>query len=67
MEKIRIRDPGWKKVGSGRNILDLQHLIFAKIITVTSTSGLAARAAAAPLRPRDSRVLYPPRLGQAAL
>ncbi len=30
-------------------------------------SGFAARAAPAPHRPRDSRVLYPPRLGQAAL
>jgi hypothetical protein len=25
MEKSRIRDPGWKKVGSGINNLDLQH------------------------------------------
>ena len=25
METVRIRDPGWKKVGSGINIPDLQH------------------------------------------
>jgi hypothetical protein len=25
MEKIRIRDPGWKKYGSGINIPDPQH------------------------------------------
>ncbi len=25
IEKIRIRDPGWKKVGSGINIPDPQH------------------------------------------
>jgi hypothetical protein len=25
MEKSRIRDPGWKKVGSGINIPDPQH------------------------------------------
>jgi hypothetical protein len=27
MEKIRIRDPGWKKFGSGINIPDPQHCI----------------------------------------
>jgi hypothetical protein len=29
MEKIRIRDPGWKKVGSGirKNISDQQHCL----------------------------------------
>jgi hypothetical protein len=25
METVRIRDPGWKKVGSGINIPDPQH------------------------------------------
>jgi hypothetical protein len=25
MEKIRIRDPGWQKLGSGINIPDPQH------------------------------------------
>jgi hypothetical protein len=28
METVRIRDPGWKKVGSGINIPDPQHCLF---------------------------------------
>jgi len=27
METVRIRDPGWKKVGSGINIPDPQHCL----------------------------------------
>jgi hypothetical protein len=27
METVRIRDPGWKKVGSGINISDPQHCL----------------------------------------
>jgi hypothetical protein len=27
METVRIRDPGWKKVGSGIKILDPQHCL----------------------------------------
>jgi hypothetical protein len=32
MEKFRIREPGWKKVGSGINISDPQHCIFEILI-----------------------------------
>jgi hypothetical protein len=28
METVRIRDPGWKKVGSGINIPDPPHCVF---------------------------------------
>ena len=30
METVRIRDPGWKKVRSGKNIPDPQHWLFYK-------------------------------------
>jgi hypothetical protein len=32
MEKSRIRDPGWKKVGSGINIPDQQHLVLVPLL-----------------------------------
>jgi hypothetical protein len=31
METVWIRDPGWKKVGSGINIPDPQHWIYGKV------------------------------------
>jgi hypothetical protein len=34
METIRIRDPGWKKVGSGINIPDPPHCMFLYIVAV---------------------------------
>jgi hypothetical protein len=35
METVRIRDPGWKKVGSGINIPDPQHWLNASSVTWT--------------------------------
>jgi hypothetical protein len=31
---MRIQDPGWKKVGSGINIPDLQHWLFYQMIRI---------------------------------
>jgi hypothetical protein len=38
MEKLRIRDPKWKKFGSGMNIPDPQDLSIGTVPTFTSVS-----------------------------